>query len=711
MKSARTIIATAGVILLVSAIAAHLTIANHKDATGVLAVLDHIFDLSLALALTAVVICVGHSVCERFRLKFSNPFEEIAVSLFVGTGVVGLAVLLFGLVGWLRPLPISLLMPVSIVLTRRSWARLYQLVTDGVQSLRHNTRENLPAIAYLCLIGFLVLRAATPPTAADELIYHLPVPKAFVDQGRIYPMFDNSLGNFPFLIHMIYALCLLAGSDIAARLFSLFLAVGTSLAIYGFCSRYLTRRIGALAMFAFFGSGMVTEVATTSRIDVSLAGMLFLCTYSMVNYLNTKEQGWLWVSALLAGFSLGIKHTAVIWLSFVGAMYLVQLLIVNRNPAIAVVRSGIAYALLAFAIASPWYIKNYVWFHNPVYPLLTGEVADFGPQGIRFFDANDEKRLEAHFNVTRSEMPGVVDELDKQLTEARDSRVSRKPLLLWNFFFKPNAYLMSEPYQYPNYLFLIIPFLVFVRKPAWILWLLVLSLGFVFAVTSTSWIARYLLPAYPALTIVAIYTLVALSERLKMRIPVLERLPIYLVAGCLGVVLSAGIRFMGEYRSLSFLTGRSSRQDLISPLLYYRPIDFINTNLPPDARIFVLGAQLNYGLERDYLTDETWFATKWRRLLIRNSSIDEVNEDLKRQGFTHVFYSPDLFRFAALMGTQGTGGTEMISVNEVGLSDEARRLGPDYQLLRNWSTFTLYKKKFLETLYSDEYGYQVLKIK
>jgi hypothetical protein len=63
------------------------------------------------------------------------------------------------------------------------------------------------------------------------------------------------------------------------------------------------------------------------------------------------------------------------------------------------------------------------------------------------------------------------------------------------------------------------------------------------------------------------------------------------------------------------------------------------------------------------------------------------------------------------MGTQGTGGTDMISVNEVALSDEARRLGPDYQLLRNWATFTLYKRKFLETLYSDEYGYQVLKIK
>jgi 4-amino-4-deoxy-L-arabinose transferase-like glycosyltransferase len=710
MKPGRTIIATAGITLLVSGIASHLTIANHNHATGVLAVLDHVFDLSLALALTAVVICVGHGLCERFRLKFSNSFEEIGVSLFVGTGVVGLAVLFFGLLGWLRPVPIASLIAICIVSSRRSWARLYQLTTDGLQSLTL-TRENLPAITYLCLIVFLIVRAAAPPTAADELIYHLPVPKAFVEQGRIYPVFDNSFGNLPFLIHMIYVLCLLAGSDIAARLFSLFLAVGTSLAIYGFCNRYLTRLIAALAMFAFFGAGMVTEVATTSRIDVSLAGMLFLCTYSMVNHLDTKQHGWLWVSALLAGFSLGIKQTAFIWLAFIGVMYLVERLVVNRNPAMAVVRSGIAYALLAVAIASPWYIKNYLWFHNPNYPLFTGEVAEFGPQGNRFFDANDERRLEAHFNVVRSEMPDVVNVLEKQLTEARNSRVSRKPLLLWNFFFKPNDYLMSEPYQYPNYLFLIIPALVFVRKPKWILWLLVLSLGFVFAITATTWIARYLLPAYPTLTIVATYTLIALAERLKTRLPILERLPLYLVAAALGVVLSAGVHSIREFGTISFLTGRSSREDVISPLISYRPIHFINTNLPPDARIFILGAQLNYGLERKFVTDENWFATKWRRLLIRNPSIDEVHEDLKRQGFTHVLYSPDLFRFAALMGTQGTGGTDMISVNEVALSDEARRLGPDYQLLRNWATFTLYKRKFLETLYSDEYGYQVLKIK
>ena len=664
------------------------------DSTGLLAVVAHVYDLAVALMLAAVCVCVGNAVCERFRVRFASLGEEIGFSLFVGAGVIGLSVLLVGLAGWLRPLPIALFMVVLIVVARGSWTRLYR---RSVESLDQSREEKVVASIYVVFIAFLALRAATVPNAPDELIYHLSVTNDFVKHGRVYPMFDNSLGNFPFLIHMVYAAGKLAGSEIAARLFSLFLGVGTSLAILGFCSRYLTRRTGAVAMFAFFGAGMVVEVAVTSRIDVSLAGMLFLCTYAMINYLHTGERAWLWISALLAGFSLGIKHTAAIWLALVGVMYLVQRLAINRDRVNAVLAQGILYALLAFAIASPWYIKNYVWFHNPVYPLITGEVADFGPQGVRYFDANDEQRLEAHLNAVRTEAPDLVKAQEQELTNTINARIERHPLRWWEFFFQPQKYLMAEPYHYPNYLFLIIPFLIFVKRPRWIVWLLLLSLAFVFIVTWNSWIARYLLPAYPALTIVAAYTLVKLTERLKQ-----EKLTIFALAAALGVIVAIGVKSMVAFNSFSYLAGINSRRQTISRFTYYRPIDFINTQLPATARILVIGDQLSYGIEREYVGDESWFATKWRRMLARNASLSDVNDDLKRQGFTHILYSPELFKFSALMGTHGTGGMEMIT---------SQQNNPEHQVLRNWSTFTLYQQKFLEPVYSDNNHFFVFKIK
>ena len=72
-------------------------------------------------------------------------------------------------------------------------------------------------------------------------------------------------------------------------------ALMTALSVYGFCARFLTRRIGLIALFSFFAAGMVVG-ATTARIDVSLAGILFLATYAMMNYLETDRSGWLWLS-------------------------------------------------------------------------------------------------------------------------------------------------------------------------------------------------------------------------------------------------------------------------------------------------------------------------------------------------------------------------------------------------------------------------------
>ena len=694
--------------IIVASIITHIYLNDSAaDAKGLLAVLDHVFDLTLALGLYTIVAGVGNELAGKLRLVFANTAEEIVVSVFLGTGTLGLSVLIIGLLGLLRPLPVALLLALLSVVARQGFVRLFRSINESIRNTSF-TRETIIVVLFLvALVLLLVLRAANPPNAADELIYHLPVPKAFVEHGRIYPMLDNSLGNLPFLIHSIYAVCILAGSDIAARLFSLFLALAIALALYGFCSRYLTTRTGVVAMFAFFAPGMVVEVAITTRIDVSLAGMLFLTTYALINYLDSEKPAWLWASGLLAGFSLGIKHSAGIWLLLIGLMYLVETLIRKRQRVATSLARGITYALIAAAVASPWYIKNLAWFQNPLYPLVTGEVVEYSDDKLRYFDANDERKLNSYFDQALKEIPEEVNAQDKEITDEINKRVERQPLLLWNLFLKPNTYLMSEPNQYPNYLFLIIPLLFFFTKPRWIVWLLVLATGFVFAVTATSWIARYLLPAYPALTIVAAYTLTAVSQR----IAVLRSLPTFLLAALLGVVVSASILSMRKFNSLRFVTGMVSRQELLARFTYYKPIDFINRSLPENARVMLIGAQLNYGIERPYVGDETWFVTKWRRLLVQNNSLEEVNEDLKRQGFTHILYSPAVFPFAAQMGTKGTGGMELIAQNQEDASPQARRLGPDYQFLRNWSTFTLYQQKYLEIVYSDHNGYFVLKIK
>jgi 4-amino-4-deoxy-L-arabinose transferase-like glycosyltransferase len=711
-RTFRTVFSTVLAGICLAGIVAHIQLGNSaENATGALALLNQIYSLTLALALSVVLLSVGHAVFRRLRLDTASAAEEISFCFFLGTGAVGLTVLLLGIIGVLRFWPMALLLVFLIAVTVRDSRELYSIVRRSITAATDNREARVLTAVFLSLTLLLILRAATPPHTADELIYHLPVPRQFVQQKRIFPSYDNSLGNVPFLIHMIYALCLVFGSDIAAKLFSLFLAITTSLALYAFCARFLTRRVGVIAMFAFFAAGMVVEVAITTRIDVSLAGMLFMCTYSMMNYFKSEQQNWLWLSAVFAGLSLGIKHSAGLWLLAVGAMYFIQRLLLTREHLSSFLQRGVGFIFIAVVIASPWYIKNYVWFGNPIYPFVTGELAQTGPTGIRYFNLDDESKLDLHFSSVRERNPELVKMLETELTQAINSRPERHPLRVWEFFTQPNTYLMAEPYHYPNYLFLFAPFLAFCRRNRWVIWLAVLSVIYVLSVVTTSWIARYLLPAYPPLTIVSAYVLSSASDRLRHRTSVAGKLPIYAVSAALSIVVLAGALSMRYFNSFSFLAGTISEHGFRSSLSYYRPIDFINKQLPADARVMIIGAQMNYGIQRDYLTDESWFATKWRRLLVRNSSLEEVNRDIKQQGFTHILYSPGIFKYAAMLGVEGTGGMNLIAEGETNVSDEAGRLGPDYQLLRNWATFSEYQSTFLETVYSDENGYYVYKIK
>jgi hypothetical protein len=144
----------------------------------------------------------------------------------------------------------------------------------------------------------------------------------------------------------------------------------------------------------------------------------------------------------------------------------------------------------------------------------------------------------------------------------------------------------------------------------------------------------------------------------------------------------------------------------------------------------MMGAQMGYDLERPYLADTSWDSVEWNRALLRNGSLEEVNEDLKRQGITHILFNRNLYSFVTQIGLD-IGPTAGTPSHRIGVyrpaafleekhpTDEHQELGgelkgpePDYQVqLRSLATFELYRQKFLVQIYNDRYGYQVYRLK
>jgi hypothetical protein len=391
-------------------------------------------------------------------------------------------------------------------------------------------------------------------------------------------------------------------------------------------------------------------------------------------------------------------------------MYLVESLVIKRHQLLVVVGRGAAYGAIVAAIASPWFIKNQLWFGNPVYPFITGEVAHYADGSIRYFTVDDQRSLNDHFDRIRAEEPEMAREIQSVMADQAAQRPERHPFRFWEFFTKSDLYALgtAEAYHDPNYLFFVAPLALVLSRRRWIVWLGIISAAFYVFFASTSWIARYLLPIYPALTMLAAYALTEMSDKLKAHTERAKLLPIVAVAVAVGS--TAFVCAVQVYASgaVSFVTGSLSRRDFMSAAFYYPPLDFMNRELPQSARVLMLGSQMGYDLERPYLAEGGWDSIEWQRLLIRNRSLDEVNEDLKRQGITHILYSTGLFRFVAQNGREGSGPSGSVFR---GNSGAQRLAGPDYQVqLQNWATFELYRRKFLETVRTFK-EYELLRIK
>jgi hypothetical protein len=427
----------------------------------------------------------------------------------------------------------------------------------------------------------------------------------------------------------------------------------------------------------------------------------------MMVYFQTGQRGWLYASAMLAGFGLGIKYSAGIVIFFLGIMFLVESFL-RRQGAVAIIKRGVLYSAILAAVASPWFIKNFIWFGNPVYPFITGEAADLTPGQFRYFNAEDQTKLDAHFDKARTEMPDVARDRERQMASAASKRVDRHPLRFWEYFTRPDTYNMAEEFHYPNYLFLFAPLIVFVARIRWLIWLGVFSVFFFLAAVNITWIARMLLPIYPALTLISAYTLTELAARInrdgrrETHMSMARLLPAFAVAITLGATALFSFSRSINTSDLSFIRGHLSRSEYMKRFYYYAPSYFINNSTPEGSRVMMIGAQTCYDLQRDYIADVNWDSTEWRRLLVRNRTMQELNQDIKGRGITHLWVAYGLFTFVAEMGR----------ANYPNVSGLAVRAGPDYQAqLMNWSTFDLYSSRFLEPIYNDDSGNMVYKVK
>ena len=325
----------------------------------------------------------------------------IATSFGLGVGAIGLVMLLLGLAGgyhapWLAAVLLGLTL---LGLAGRPWraiptrypqqlvARLRHIVvgtgfkpapTDASAAM--TTAVDSPRLAGATVLprriwaGFLAvtlglagLSALGPPIEWDALTYHLAAPRVFLEAGRLLPLPGPHFA-FPALLDLVFALGLGLGGEVSARLIGWGCALALAAALAGVTGYWFKRTDRWSAPALFFSAPSITLLAGWAYVDLALALFTLLTGHFAAVYRRTGARPALVLTGLLAGFALGLKYTA-------GA-------VVVAAAGIVLLRAGWRWwqaltsvaALLALAalVATPWYLKNWLWYGNPIYPVLFG---------------------------------------------------------------------------------------------------------------------------------------------------------------------------------------------------------------------------------------------------------------------------------------------------------------------------------------------------
>ena len=328
------------------------------------ALIAPLFDLLFA---ASVLACAG-GLGGRFSKwqKFSE-LEIVVLQAALGLGLFGLFWLsigsTFGLSKWLSYGVLAVLGVLNYKETL-VWVKNFRAGLKQVRPV--DSFHQALLLGSAALASLQLLYAVVPPTKWDSLMYHLDMPRRYLESGRLVFLENHYVWGHPQLTEMLYTWMIsLRGLETATVLAWLIGCLGL-LGLLGFVSRMVSCEGGILAVTALIAGASFRGEMSWGYVD----GMAFLLGLGIlmitVDLLSREQPTWQTVMPLgiFTGLLLGVKYTtlAVLPIVVVAVLIFYQGSLSRKFSAAAGI---IVFSLLLF---TPWLVKNLLATGNPLYP-------------------------------------------------------------------------------------------------------------------------------------------------------------------------------------------------------------------------------------------------------------------------------------------------------------------------------------------------------
>ncbi len=337
---------------------------NHKPFSPALAL-----NLTVALwqLLTAgLIVVLGGGIGKRvFSGDDLDALPRAAVQAALGLGILSLLILLTGLSVGANLIVMASIVIMGILFFGHSSLDWLRSLGEFAHLWRVSGRlGRMIAFALAVLFLLTLTTALAPPLKFDTLVYHIALPRAYLEAGKISYMPENMFSGMPQIVHMLYLLAYTLGGAPAAALVIWWLGVLTLLGLLGVISQHFNPRsawIGVASLMA--GYSLASSLAW---IYVDWATMLWglAVLICLGRWKPEKESQSILVAGLLLGMLIGIKYTAGVVL--VAAIPFV--IRKARRARVNVWRPVVLLGIMAVLLTAPWLIKNGLTTGNPLYP-------------------------------------------------------------------------------------------------------------------------------------------------------------------------------------------------------------------------------------------------------------------------------------------------------------------------------------------------------
>lgn len=316
------------------------------------------------LVLMASALGFGGLLRRLFPESFSS-IDRAALSFLGGIGILGTILFCVGQF-WFSRSAILLVLVLGVLFGFRSFARTVRECRTIFATV---SGAGLPVIVVTGVLLVTAIGGLAEPTGDmkhDAIAYHYLGPKVWLREALIRPVPDEAQTSFPAVVETQFAALMSLGGQRAPQFFAVFgllsiLVMGASLAM----------RLGLGSQRAWWTAALIVTMPAVYRgafggfIDVIYAGFVLAAARIAFDAVRPGDYA---LAGLFCGFAAGTKYTGLIaWALLLLCSFLIAVGI-HHCRSWAVLKNLSMVCGVAVAVASPFYVRNWIFLGTPIYP-------------------------------------------------------------------------------------------------------------------------------------------------------------------------------------------------------------------------------------------------------------------------------------------------------------------------------------------------------